>query len=93
MKIINGEMYYNLTEVGQLISKTKVTLYRWYEFEEMLPEEERVLPKIVEVGKTKTKYILASELEKFNLFKTIHKKGSMNKVSEKYNGALTKPVK
>ena len=47
MKIIDGKMYYSLTEIGAIIGRTKVTILRWYEYEETLPVEQRILPDYI----------------------------------------------
>ena len=32
MKIIDNEIHYTITEVGQLIGVTRATILRWYEY-------------------------------------------------------------
>ena len=50
MKIINGTMYYSLTEIGAIIGRTKATILSWYEYEEMLPVEQSKLPNYITLG-------------------------------------------
>lgn len=88
MKKINDELYYSLTEVGLIINKTKLTILRWYEYEETLPEEERLLPQYIEWGNCKTKYIKFADIDKVQEFVKNKKRGSMKNISDKYNGSL-----
>ena len=88
MKKINGELYYSLTEVGLIINKTKLTILRWYEYEQTLPEEERLLPQYIEWGNCKTKYIKFADIDKVQEFVKNKKRGCMKNISDKYNGNL-----
>lgn len=88
MKKINGELYYSLTEVGLIIDKTKLTILRWYEYEQTLPEEERLLPQYIEWGNCKTKYIKFTDMDKVYQFVKNKKRGNMKNISDKYNGTL-----
>ena len=88
MKKINGELYYSLTEVGLIINKTKLTIVRWYEYEQTLPEEERLLPQYIEWGNCKTKYIKFTDMDKVHQFVKNKKRGNMKNISDKYNGTL-----
>lgn len=88
MKIIDGNMYYSLTEIGAIIGRTKATILRWYEYEEMLPEEQRTLPKYITLGEQHAKYFAAQDVDTFVNFMKKTKRGTMKNVSDKYNGNL-----
>lgn len=65
MKIIDGNMYYSLTEIGAIIGRTKATILRWYEYEEMLPMEQRTLPNYITLGEQHAKYLAANDIDTF----------------------------
>lgn len=88
MKIIDGTMYYSLTEIGAIIGRTKATILRWYEYEEMLPVEQRTLPEYITLGEQHAKYFAASDIDTFINFMKKTKRGTMKNVSDKYNGNL-----
>lgn len=88
MKIIDGTMYYSLTEIGAIIGRTKATILRWYEYEEMLPVEQRTLPEYITLGEQHTKYFAAHDVDNFVNFMKKTKRGTMKNVSDKYNGNL-----
>lgn len=88
MKIIDGNMYYSLTEIGAIIGRTKATILRWYEYEEMLPVEQRTLPEYITLGEQHAKYFVAHDVDTFVNFMKKTKRGTMKNVSDKYNGNL-----
>lgn len=88
MKIIDGKMYYSLTEIGAIIGRTKATILRWYEYEEMLPVEQRTLPEYITLGEQHAKYFEAHDVDTFVNFMKKTKRGTMKNVSDKYNGNL-----
>jgi hypothetical protein len=88
MKIIDGKMYYSLTEIGAIIGRTKATILRWYEYEEMLPVEQRTLPEYITLGEQHAKYFAAQDIDTFTEFMKKTKRGTMKNVSDKYNGNL-----
>ncbi len=88
MKIIDGNMYYSLTEIGAIIGRTKATILRWYEYEEMLPVEQRRLPNYITLGEQHAKYFAANDIDTFQEFMKKTKRGTMKNVSDKYNGNL-----
>lgn len=88
MKIIDGTMYYSLTEIGAIIGRTKATILRWYEYEEMLPVEQRTLPEYITLGEQHAKYFAAQDIDVFTEFMKKTKRGTMKNVSDKYNGNL-----
>ena len=88
MKIIDGTMYYSLTEIGAIIGRTKATILRWYEYEEMLPVEQRTLPNYITLGEQHAKYFAANDIDTFQEFMKKTKRGTMKNVSDKYNGNL-----
>lgn len=88
MKIINGTMYYSLTEIGAIIGRTKATILRWYEYEEMLPVEQRTLPNYITLGEQHAKYFAAQDIDVFTEFMKKTKRGTMKNISDKYNGNL-----
>ena len=88
MKIINGTMYYSLTEIGAIIGRTKATILRWYEYEEMLPVEQRTLPQYITLGEQHAKYFAAQDIDVFTEFMKKTKRGTMKNISDKYNGNL-----
>lgn len=88
MKIIDGKMYYSLTEIGAIIGRTKATILRWYEYEEMLPVEQRTLPEYITLGEQHAKYFVAHDVDTFVNFMKKTKRGTMKNVSDKYNGNL-----
>ncbi len=88
MKIIDGTMYYSLTEIGAIIGRTKATILRWYEYEEMLPVEQRTLPEYITLGEQHAKYFAATDVDTFVNFMKKTKRGTMKNVSDKYNGNL-----
>ena len=88
MKIIDGKMYYSLTEIGAIIGRTKATILRWYEYEEMLPVEQRTLPEYITLGELHAKYFAAQDIDTFTEFMKKTKRGTMKNVSDKYNGNL-----
>ncbi len=88
MKIIDGKMYYSLTEIGAIIGRTKATILRWYEYEELLPVEQRTLPEYITLGEQHAKYFAAQDIDTFTEFMKKTKRGTMKNVSDKYNGNL-----
>ena len=88
MKMIDENMYYSLTEIGAIIGRTKATILRWYEYEEMLPQEQRKLPKYITLGQQHAKYFAANDIDIFQEFMKNTKRGTMKNVSDKYNGNL-----
>ena len=88
MKKINGELYYSITEVGYLVDKTKLTILRWYEYEQTLPVEQRRLPNYITLGQQHAKYFAAQDIDTFYEFMKTNKRGNMKNVSDKYNGSL-----
>ena len=88
MKIIDGNMYYSLTEIGAIIGRTKATILRWYEYEELLPVEQRTLPEYITLGEQHAKYFAAQDIDTFTEFMKKTKRGTMKNVSDKYNGNL-----
>lgn len=88
MKIIDGTMYYSLTEIGAIIGRTKATILRWYEYEEMLPVEQRTLPNYITLGEQHAKYFAAQDIDVFTEFMKKTKRGTMKNISDKYNGNL-----
>lgn len=88
MKMIDGNMYYSLTEIGSIIGRTKATILRWYEYEEMLPAEQRKLPEYITLGQQHAKYFAAHDIDTFQEFMKTNKRGIMKNVSDKYNGNL-----
>lgn len=88
MKIIDGNMYYSLTEIGAIIGRTKATILRWYEYEEMLPMEQRTLPNYITLGEQHAKYFAANDIDTFQEFMKKTKRGTMKNISDKYNGNL-----
>ena len=88
MKIIDGTMYYSLTEIGAIIGRTKATILRWYEYEEMLPVEQRTLPEYITLGEQHAKYFAAQNIDVFTEFMKKTKRGTMKNISDKYNGNL-----
>lgn len=88
MKIIEGNMYYSLTEVGAIIGRTKATILRWYEYEEQLPVEQRRLPHYIILGQQHAKYFAANDIDTFIEFMKSNKRGTMKNISDKYNGNL-----
>lgn len=88
MKIIDGTMYYSLTEIGAIIGRTKATILRWYEYEEMLPVEQRTLPEYITLGEQHAKYFAAQDIDVFTEFMKKTKRGTMKNISDKYNGNL-----
>lgn len=88
MKIIDGNMYYSLTEIGAIIGRTKATILRWYEYEEMLPMEQRTLPNYITLGEQHVKYFAANDIDTFQEFMKKTKRGTMKNISDKYNGNL-----
>ena len=88
MKIIDGTMYYSLTEIGAIIGRTKATILRWYEYEELLPVEQRTLPEYITLGEQHAKYFAAQDIDTFTEFMKKTKRGTMKNVSDKYNGNL-----
>ena len=93
MKIIDGKMYYSLTEIGAIIGRTKVTILRWYEYEEMQNDSyKHILPKYKRIGGNNAMYFSINDLPKFDIFRNNTKKGDMAKVSNKYNGSISNKV-
>lgn len=88
MKIIDGNMYYSLTEIGSIIGRTKATILRWYEYEDQLPVEQRRLPNYITLGQQHAKYFAAHDIDTFTEFMKTNKRGTMKNVSDKYNGNL-----
>ena len=88
MKIIDGKMYYSLTEIGAINGRTKATILRWYEYEELLPVEQRTLPEYITLGEQHAKYFAAQDIDTFTEFMKKTKRGTMKNVSDKYNGNL-----
>lgn len=88
MKIINGTMYYSLTEIGAIIGRTKATILRWYEYEELLPVDQRRLPEYITLGQQHAKYFAANDIDTFQEFMKTNKRGTMKNISDKYNGNL-----
>lgn len=88
MKIIDGNMYYSLTEIGSIIGRTKATILRWYEYEDQLPVEQRRLPNYITLGQQHAKYFAAHDIDAFTEFMKTNKRGTMKNVSDKYNGNL-----
>ena len=88
MKIIDGNMYYSLTEIGAIIGRTKATILRWYEYEELLPMEQRRLPHYITLGQQHAKYFAANDIDTFQEFMKTNKRGTMKNISDKYNGNL-----
>ncbi len=88
MKIIDGNMYYSLTEIGAIIGRTKATILRWYEYEEQLPVEQRTLPNYITLGEQHAKYFAANDIDTFQEFMKKTKRGTMKNISDKYNGNL-----
>lgn len=88
MKIIDGNMYYSLTEIGAIIGRTKATILRWYEYEALLPVEQRKLPEYITLGQQHAKYFAAHDIDTFQEFMKTNKRGTMKNVSDKYNGNL-----
>lgn len=88
MKIIDGNMYYSLTEIGYIIGRTKATILRWYEYEDQLPVEQRRLPNYITLGQQHAKYFAAHDIDTFTEFMKTNKRGTMKNVSDKYNGNL-----
>lgn len=88
MKIIDGTMYYSLTEIGAIIGRTKATILRWYEYEAMLPVEQRTLPEYITLGQQHAKYFAAHDVDTFVNFMKTNKRGTMKNISDKYNGNL-----
>lgn len=88
MKMIDGNMYYSLTETGAIIGRTKATILRWYEYEQMLPTEQRRLPEYITLGQQHAKYFAAHDIDAFQEFMKTNKRGTMKTVSDKYNGNL-----
>lgn len=88
MKIIDGNMYYSLTEIGSIIGRTKATILRWYEYEDQLPVEQRRLPNYITLGQQHAKYFAAHDIDTFTEFMKTNKRGAMKNVSDKYNGNL-----
>lgn len=87
MKIINGEKYYTISEVSQLIGVTRVTILRWYEYEKNKgPQYECLLPPFIRIGGNNAMYFKENDLSKFEEFKIKTKKGDMTQISDKYNG-------
>ena len=90
MKILDGKMYYSLTEIGSIIGRTKATILRWYEYEASLPDDKRTLPGYITVGEQNAKYFLAGDVDRFYEFMKNTKRGDMKVISDNYNGNLTK---
>lgn len=88
MKIIDGTMYYSLTEIGAIIGRTKATILRWYEYEEMLPVKQRTLPEYITLGEQHAKYFASHDVDNFVNFMKKTKRGTMKNISDKYNGNL-----
>lgn len=88
MKMIDGNMYYSLTEIGSIIGRTKATILRWYEYEDQLPVEQRRLPNYITLGQQHAKYFAAHDIDTFTEFMKTNKRGTMKNVSDKYNGNL-----
>lgn len=88
MKMIDGNMYYSLTEIGAIIGRTKATILRWYEYEELLPMEQRRLPEYITLGQQHAKYFAANDIDTFQEFMKTNKRGTMKNISDKYNGNL-----
>lgn len=90
MKIIDNEIHYTITEVGQLIGVTRATILRWYEYEEIQNDSyKHILPKYKRIGGNNTMYFSINDLPKFDIFRNNTKKGDMAKVSNKYNGTIS----
>ena len=85
---IDGKMYYSLTEIGAIIGRTKVTILRWYEYEETLPAEQRILPNYITLGQQHAKYFAAQDIDTFYEFMKTNRRGTMKNISDKYNGSL-----
>lgn len=88
MKMIDGNMYYSLTEIGAIIGRTKATILRWYEYEELLPVDQRKLPEYITLGQQHAKYFAANDIDTFQEFMKTNKRGTMKNISDKYNGNL-----
>lgn len=88
MKMIDGNMYYSLTEIGAIIGRTKATILRWYEYEELLPIDQRKLPEYITLGQQHAKYFAANDIDTFQEFMKTNKRGTMKNISDKYNGNL-----
>ena len=88
MKMIDGNMYYSLTEIGAILGRTKATILRWYEYEELLPIDQRKLPEYITLGQQHAKYFAANDIDTFQEFMKTNKRGTMKNISDKYNGNL-----
>lgn len=94
MKIINGEKYYTISEVSQLIGVTRVTILRWYEYEKNKDSKYNcILPSYIRMGGNNTMYFNEKDIYKFKEFKDNTKKGDMAQISGKYNGSKNNPNK
>lgn len=80
MKVIDGKIHYSITEVSQLIGKTRCTILRWYETGSPL------LPEYTTLGKMNVRYWKADDIPKFKEFESSMTYGDMTNISNKYNG-------
>lgn len=83
MKVIEGIKYYTITEVGQLIGRTRCTILRWYEYEELTGG--KLLPPFLVIGGNNAKYWAETDLHMFKEFLDANPKGSMTVISNKYS--------
>lgn len=81
MKFIEGEKYYSLTEVAQIMGRTRATILRWHEY-----DIHKLLPNYIRVGKNNARFYKADDINKFKDFKKYIQYGDMKDVSMKYNG-------
>lgn len=81
MKFINGEKYYSLSEVAELMERTKATILRWHEYDIY-----QLLPQYIRIGKNNARYYKATDMEKFEEFKKYTQYGDMKEISDRYNG-------
>lgn len=84
MKIINGQRYYTTSETAAIVGVTRVTLLRWYEYQDTI--DVKVLPEFITLGGHHTKYWSDESIQKIIQFKQSKKQGDMTLISSKYNG-------
>lgn len=90
MKVIDGKKYYSIGELSQILNKQRLTILRWYEYEET--QEVKLLPPYIRIGETNggVRYWAEDEIYKFDEFFANKKHGDMTKISNKYNGVHKK---
>lgn len=81
MRTIDGKAYYSLSDVCVIMKKTRSTILRWHEADEL-----GILPSWIRYGSHGARYYAVEDINKFKEFANNKEYGLMTKVSNKYNG-------